>query len=75
MEYLFISSSTAIHNSVIGGHLTNSCDTVTGCQQHIILNHVFFRYESSGGKIRGFQRRLWSATILHRENIIQAGCD
>ena len=30
--------------------------TVTGsfCKQHIILNHVFFRYKSSGGKIRGF---------------------
>ena len=45
------------------------------CKQHIILNHVFFRYESSGGKIRGFQQRSWSATIPHRENIIQAGCE
>ena len=28
---------------------------VTGsfCKQHIVLNHVFFRYKSSGGKIRG----------------------
>ena len=23
------------------------------CKQHIVLNHVFFRYKSSGGKIRG----------------------
>ena len=45
------------------------------CKQHIVLNHVFFRYESSGGKIRGFQRRSWSATSPHRENIVQAGCD
>ena len=45
------------------------------CKQHIVLNHVFFQYESSGGKIRGFQQRSWSATIPHRENIIQAGCD
>ena len=29
------------------------------CKQHIVLNHVFFWYESSGGKIRGFQRRSW----------------
>ena len=29
---------------------------VTGsfCKQHIVLNHMFFRYKSSGGKIRGF---------------------
>ena len=45
------------------------------CKQHIVLNHMFFQYESSGRKIRGFQRRSWSATIPHRENIIQAGCD
>ena len=45
------------------------------CKQHIVLNHMFFRYESSGGKIRGFQWRSWSATILNRENIVQAGCD
>ena len=24
------------------------------CKQHIVLNHVFFRYKSSGRKIRGF---------------------
>ena len=23
------------------------------CKQHIVLNHVFFRYKSSGRKIRG----------------------
>ena len=45
------------------------------CKQHIVLNHMFFRYESSGGKIRGFQWRSWSATIPNRENIVQAGCD
>ena len=55
------------HMNVTGSNLL--------CKQHIVLNHVFFRYESSGRKIRGFQQRSWSATILHRENIIQAGCD
>ena len=45
------------------------------CKQHIVLNHVFFRYESSGRKIRGFQRRSWSAAIQHGESIVRAGCD
>ena len=44
------------------------------CKQHIVLNHVFFRYKSSGRKIRGSSGG-WSATIPHRENIVQAGCD
>ena len=26
------------------------------CKQHVVLNHVFFRYKSSGGKIRGHSR-------------------
>ena len=32
------------------------CVTGLFCKQHIILNHVFFQYKSSGGKIRGTSR-------------------
>ena len=76
-EMNVVEESTLRNVSVVSTR--QSCINVTGsnllCKQHIVLNHMFFRCESSSRKIRGFQWRSWSATIPHRENIIQAGCD
>ena len=44
-------------------------------EKHVVEDDILFTNHLVGKKGRKFQQRLRSATIPHREDMVQAGCD
>ena len=63
--------ATPLQYSVKFSYICNGFEITFVSEKHIVEDGVLFTNHLAGK----FQQRSWSATIPHREDMVQTGCD